>query len=113
MNTLTLASPRGFTLKQLLVVDALTCLVTGIAFVAAAAPLAKLLGLPSALVFYAGVLLFPCAALMACAARNPAKPLVWAVILGNFAWAVASAVVAFEFDTTAFGVVFIFAQAVL
>jgi len=102
-----------FKLKPLLIVDALTCLVTGIALVAAAHPLAGLLGLPDPLLFYAGVILFPCAALMLLAARTLAKPLVWMVILGNFAWGLASLAIAFFFEPTAFGHVFVLAQAAL
>ena len=112
MNAMNLAAaPARFNLKQLLVVDALTCLVTGILLVAAAAPLAGLLGLPQNLLFYAGVVLFPCAGLMVMAARSLSAPLVWLVILGNIGWAVASVVVAFAFEPTAFGLVFVLAQA--
>ena len=113
MNTMTLESPRRISLKQWLVVDALTCLVTGVVLVAATSTLATLLGLPGNLLFYAGVILFPCAALMALAARTLAKPLAWMVIAGNVGWALASVVVAFEFDTTSFGLAFVLAQAAL
>lgn len=102
---------RGFTLKQLLIVDALTCLITGVLLVAAANPLAALLGLPQSLLFYAGIVLFPCAALMAGAARTQARGLVWIVILGNFAWALASVAVAVTFTLTAIGMVFVLVQA--
>ena len=102
---------RGFTLKQLLIVDALTCLITGVLLVAAANPLAALLGLPQSLLFYAGIVLFPCAALMAGAARTHTRGLVWMVILGNFAWAVASVAVAINFTLTAIGMIFVLVQA--
>jgi hypothetical protein len=111
MNATTLANRGPFTLKQLLVVDALTCLVTGLAFVLASAPLAGYLGLPATLLFYAGVVLFPCAGLMLLASRSLAKPLVWLVIVGNFAWAAASVVVAFMLEPTTLGFVFTLAQA--
>lgn len=112
MNAMNLAAaPARFTLKQLLVVDAVTCLVTGVVLTAASASLAALLGLPQSLLFHAGVALFPCAALMTAAARTLAKPLVWFVIFGNFAWAAASVVVAFALEPTAFGMVFVLAQA--
>jgi hypothetical protein len=100
-------------LRQLLNVDAVTCLVTGIAFTTATGMLSTFLGLPAGLLFYAGLVLFPCAALMLIAARKPAKPLVWVVILGNFAWAIASIVVAFMFEPTTLGLAFTLAQAVL
>jgi hypothetical protein len=110
MNTATLAI-RGSGLKPLLIVDALTCLVTGLALVSATSLLVELLGLPEGLLRYAGLALFPCAALMIMAARTLAKPLVWAVIVGNFAWALASVAVAFAFEPTALGFVFTIAQA--
>ncbi len=111
--TLTRTNTRGITLKQLLGFDALTCLAFGLLLVMAPAPLANLLGLPAGLLFYAGVALFPCAALMLLAARTLAKPLVWTVILGNFAWALASVIVAFTFETTALGLAFVLGQAAL
>ena len=110
MNTATLTT-RAFGLRQLLVVDALTCLVTGALLTSAAGFLAGLLGLPEVLLSVAGLALFPCAALMFIAARALSKPLVWLVILGNFAWALASVVVAFALDPTAVGLVFTLAQA--
>jgi hypothetical protein len=102
---------RGFTLKQLLMVDALTCLVTGLLLVAAAEPLAALLGLPRNLLFYAGVALFPCAVLMTAAARTGTRALAWLVIVGNFAWALASVGVALALSPTATGLAFILLQA--
>ena len=113
MNNTATLTHRGLTLKQLLVFDALTCLVTGLLLVTAALPLATLLGLPQNLLFYAGVVLFPCAALMAVAARTGARALVWLVILGNFAWALASVAVAWMFEPTTVGMTFILAQAAL
>jgi glucose uptake protein GlcU len=112
MNTMNLAAaPARLTLKQLLVVDALTCVVTGLLFVIAAAPLAGLLGLPQNLLFYAGLVLFPCAALMTLAARTQSPALVWLVILGNLAWAVGSVVVVFAFEPTALGTALTLGQA--
>ena len=92
-----------FKLKPLLVLDALTCLVTGLVLVSAAGALAGFSGLPQSLLFYAGVILFPCAALMLLAWRTLAKSLVWLVIIGNVGWAVASVVVAFAFEPTSLG----------
>src|SRR5688572_20960432 len=100
-------------LRQLLIVDAVTCLVTGIALVALTGVLAGLLGLPPTLLFWAGIILFPCAALMSLAARNLAGALVWLVIAGNGAWAVASVVVAFALEPTGLGFAFVLAQALL
>ena len=102
---------RGFTLKQILGADAATCLAFGVLLVAAATPLASLLGLPESLLFFAGLVLLPCAALMLMAARKPSAPLVWTVIAGNAAWVVASIVVIFAFELTALGMSFVAAQA--
>ena len=110
MTTATLAT-RGFGLKPLLVIDALTCLATGVLLVSATGFLASLLGLPDWLLRYAGIVLFPCAALMFVASRTLAAFLVWTVIVGNFAWAAASIVVAFVFEPTALGFAFVLAQA--
>jgi hypothetical protein len=112
MTTMTVTQPaRSFTLKQLLQFDALTCLAFGILLVLAATPLAEMLGLPQALLFYAGVALIPSAGLMWLAARAEASPLVWTVILGNLAWVAGSAIVAFAFEPNALGLAFIIAQA--
>jgi hypothetical protein len=115
MTQLTLAdrAPRAFTLQQILGFDALTCVAMGLLLLAAAAPLAGLLGLPQDLLFHAGAVLLPCAALMYAAARTLNRSLVWLVILGNVAWVVASVAVAFLVEPTSLGLVFIVAQAVV
>ncbi|BDW97056.1 hypothetical protein MACH10_27410 [Thalassospira tepidiphila] len=79
-------------LKTVLIVDALTCLGFGILLTTGAEFLAGWLGLPVALLFYAGLILFPCAALMIITGRQklPNAGLVWLIIVGNFGWAVAS-----------------------
>lgn len=113
MNAMTMPQTnRGFTLKQLLAFDALTCLVFGLLLVVATVPLAGLLGLPADLLFYAGVVLFPCAALMWLAARTLNRLMVWTVIVGNFAWAAASALVAFALEPTTLGLVFVLGQGI-
>jgi hypothetical protein len=114
MNAMTLTeTTRGSTLKQLLGFDALTCLAFGVLLLAASTPLAALLGLPVALLFYAGVVLLPCAALMFLAMRTLSRPLVMIVVCGNFAWAIASIGVVFAVEATALGVVFVLGQALL
>lgn len=110
-TALTIARPlAGLNLRQWLLIDALTCVITGILLVAATSFLTGLFGLPEDLLRYAGFILFPCAALMFIAARTLATPLVWVVILGNLAWALASVAVAFVFEPTAFGLAFTLAQ---
>jgi hypothetical protein len=110
----TAATPRPtprVTLGQWLVIDTLTCIAFGTLLVAAAAPLSTLLGLPQSLLFYAGLVLFPCAALMALAARTLARPLVLLVVAGNAAWIAASIAVIFAFAPTGMGLVFVTLQA--
>jgi hypothetical protein len=103
-------TPR-VTLRQWLVVDTLTCVAFGTLLVGAAGPLSTQLGLPPSLLFYAGLVLFPCAALMALAARTLAKPLVWLVVAGNAAWIAASIAVTWMFAPTAMGLAFVTVQA--
>ena len=100
-------------LRRILGLDAATCFLMGALLVAATSPLSTVLGLPQDLLFWAGVLLFPCAALMGGAAmmRRPLPLLVWIVILGNAAWVMASVAVAMVFEPPWIGVVFVIVQA--
>jgi hypothetical protein len=99
------------TLRQVLNFDAATCIAFGLLLVIGTAPLSGLLGLPQALLFYSGLVLFPSAALMLIAARKLSAPLVGVVIAGNAAWVVASVIVAFALEPTGLGVAFVLAQA--
>jgi len=99
-------------LTQVLRVDAFTCAAMGLLLVAAATPMSALLGLPAQLLFWAGVVLFPCAVLMFVAAKRPRfAGLVWVIVLGNLAWIVASAVVGLAFNPTPLGLAFVVVQA--
>ena len=102
---------RLLSLRLVLIADALTCLVFGLLLAAAAAPLAAGIGLPPVLLFYAGLVLLPCAALMAIAARTLNRHLVRLVIAGNLAWVAASLAVPFLFEVTGLGVAFVLGQA--
>jgi hypothetical protein len=101
----------GSALRRWLVADALTCAVFGALLLVAAMPLSTLFGLPRALLFWSGLVLFPCSALMALAAKNLSKPLVWFVIGGNAAWIVASIAVSRIFELTGIGLAFVTLQA--
>jgi hypothetical protein len=74
---------------------------------------AGLPAVPQPLLFHAGLLLFPCAAIMVAAAvRNPfQRPLVWLVVIGNVGWVLASVVVALIVAPNGLGVAAILAQA--
>ena len=102
-------------LRRVLVLDALTCVATGLLLAAAAAFLAPLLGLPEGLVRAAGLLLLPIAAFIGWLASRPSPPpvLVWLVIVGNLGWTVESFVVIGRQGATitAIGTAFVAAQA--
>ncbi|AKU98415.1 hypothetical protein AKJ09_05079 [Labilithrix luteola] len=106
-------SPQGSTLRRVLAVDAATCAGMGALLTAATRPLAGLLGLPSDLLFWSGVSLFPIAVLMGRIATRPAMPRagVGFVIAGNVGWVVGSAVVLFATSPSALGYAFVLAQA--
>jgi len=107
------ANPTSL-LSRILQLDALTCLAMGLLLVLAKAALEPLLGLPSTLLLVAGLLLFPCAALMWLTGHSArlATLLVWVVVLGNVAWVLASLLVAFVwFTPTTLGQIFLVVQA--
>ena len=96
-------------------VDAATCIATGVLMFLFAMPLSTLLGLPAALLFYAGASLFPIAAFMAWLAlrRDVLRWGAWLVILGNAGWVAGSVLVLVLFSPTAVGYAFVIAQAVV
>jgi len=85
-------SLRTLTLRNVLLLDAATCLLTGVLLVLSARLLAELTAIPSALLFYAGAILIPIAVFMAVTATRAALlPLaVWVIVAGNALWVVAS-----------------------
>lgn len=99
--------------RRVLTVDALTCVGAGALMAFGAAPLAPLTGLPQPLLLWAGVALFPVAALMAFLSRRERAPagLVWLVILGNAGWVAGSAAVLLATGPTLLGEAFVIAQA--
>ena len=109
MNTFALPLGGSTFLRRTLALDAATCVAMGALLVALQAPLAGLLGLPAALLFYAGLALFPCAALMLVAHRS--RALAWLVVAGNAAWIAGSVFVLLLASPTAPGYAFVIAQA--
>jgi hypothetical protein len=79
-------------LKNVLFVDAATCAACGALMAFGAGPLAAATAIPAALLFYAGLSLFPVAAFMAFAgARVERMPvLAWLAAGGNALWVLAS-----------------------
>ncbi len=100
-------------LRPVLLVDAASCIGMGLLLVLLAPPLAPLLGLPSALLFYAGLALLPVGAFMAWVGTRETPPLAaaWVVILGNAAWVAGSVALLFAASPTALGYAFVIAQA--
>jgi hypothetical protein len=104
---------KTVTINRLLLLDAITCALMGVALVSAAPHLSPLFELPQGLIYSAGLLLLPIALFMAVLSRQvrPAAAGLWLVILGNAAWVVASlAVLAFT-SPSALGTGFILLQA--
>lgn len=100
-------------LRLTLAVDAATCTGAGALMAFAAGPLAPLTGLPQPLLLWAGIALFPVAAVMAVLSRRQTAPaaLVWLVILGNAGWVLGSVAVLFVTRPTLIGELFILGQA--
>ncbi len=100
-------------LRNVIVVDAVTGFVAGLALIAGADVTHDLLGLPSALLFWSGLALIPFIALLAWILRSNATALVPVVIGLNFVWVAASLYVVFgpSFAPTLPGQVFVCAQA--
>ncbi len=84
--------PLFGSLKNVLFVDAATCVACGALMAFGAAPVAAATAIPAALLFYAGLSLFPIAAFMAFAgARVERMPvLAWLAAGGNALWVAAS-----------------------
>jgi hypothetical protein len=83
---------RLFSLRNVLLVDAATCLLTGALLTLGARVLAQLTAIPAAVLLYAGVSLIPVAAFMVVTATRAVLPTlgVWIVIVGNALWIAAS-----------------------
>lgn len=105
-----------FTLKNTLIIDAITCTGLFVFCVFATATVAALLGLPSELVTVAGWVGLPSAVLMLFVASQkvPGKGLANLVAAGNLGWVIASfAVLAiFASQMTALGIAVVIVQAI-
>ncbi len=102
-------------LRRVLTLDSASCLAIGLLLCLGAGPLSGLFGLGERLLFGAGLLLLPLAALIGWLASRPAPPttLVWLVIAGNVAWT-AESVLLIETEAgriTALGTAFVAGQA--
>mgnify|MGYP003382662182 FL=1 len=105
-----------FTLKNTLIIDAITCTGLFVFCVFATATVATLLGLPSELVTVAGWIGLPSALLMLFVANQkvPNKGLANLIAVGNLGWVIASiaALAIFAGQMTALGIAVVVVQAI-
>lgn len=87
MSTSFISSPHF--LRTVLRFDALSCLACGLPQVILPEPMARLFGLPEALLAYSGEFLLVYAAVVALiSTRVPLpRPLIWLLLIGNLGWA--------------------------
>jgi hypothetical protein len=108
-------SPKPTTnaLRNILLLDAATCIGAGALMAFGSNFVAGLTGIPAPLLYWAGLILFPVAALMIHTGlqRMPPRPLVWLIVLGNIGWVIASLAVFAFIAPNALGYTFILAQA--
>ena len=102
-------------LRTVLLVDAATCVATGLLMAFGADLVAGLTAIPASLLRYAGVSLFPVALFIAGVGMRNSVPApgVWVVIIGNALWVAGSAFLLFGgvVAPNAMGYVFIGVQA--
>lgn len=98
--------------QNILLLDAATCVAAGALMAFGSDFVASLTAIPAPLLYWAGLILFPVAALMAYAGlqASPPRPLVWLIILGNIGWVAASLAVFAFIAPNALGSIFIVAQ---
>lgn len=79
-------------LRYVLFADAITCIACGLLLTIGSAFLHNILGLPPALMLYAGISLFPFAAFLIYAAtrKSVSKPIIWLIIGLNLLWTIDS-----------------------
>jgi ABC-type xylose transport system permease subunit len=101
------------TLQNVLLLDAATCIAAGALMAFGSNFVAGLTAIPAPLLTWAGLILFPCAALMIFAGlqASPSRPIVWLIVLGNIGWVIASLGVFAFIAPNALGTIFILAQA--
>jgi hypothetical protein len=102
-------------LRRVLLADAMTCLAAGFLTLFGASFLDALLGVPPALLRYAGASLLPFAALLVYLGTREysSRALIWAVVAWNAVWAFDSIALLFTgwIAPTGLGIAFISAQA--
>jgi hypothetical protein len=108
--------PSQTPLKRALLIDATATGMMGLLLTIGAAPLESLLGLPAALLRWAGAALIPFAALLAYLALKPnvRRGVVWTLVGVNVLWAIDSFLLLASgwVDPTTLGTTFVIVQAV-
>lgn len=101
------------TLRNVLLLDAATCVAAGALMAFGSNLVAGLTAIPAPLLAWAGLILFPVAALMLYAGLQvvPPRPVVWLIVIGNIGWVAASLALFAVIAPNALGVTFILAQA--
>ncbi|MFC6284392.1 MULTISPECIES: hypothetical protein [Polaromonas] len=114
MSSSSLMSSPSF-LRNVLRIDALSCVACGLLQVALSGQMARLLNLPEPLLAYTGEFLLVYAAVVAfISTRSPLpRSLVWALVLGNLGWAAACAGLLFsgQVAPTMLGTAYVVVQA--
>jgi len=102
-------------LQNVLLLDAATCVAAGALMAFGSNFVSGLTAIPAPLLHWAGLILFPCAALMAYAGLQAVPPrlIVWLIVLGNIGWVIASLGLFAFIAPNALGYIFILAQAVV
>ena len=102
-------------LQNILLLDAATCVATGALMAFGSNFVAGLTAIPAPMLTWAGLILFPCAALMLYAGlqASPTRSIVWLIVLGNIGWVIASVGLFAFIAPNALGTIFILAQAVV
>ncbi|MGQ9425112.1 hypothetical protein ACXYTJ_06790 [Gilvimarinus sp. F26214L] len=109
-------TPESQALGRLLFIDAGTCAAMGGLLIVAGTFITTLTAIPATLLFYAGIVLLPVAALMAFTAIRPeSTALVRLVVIGNALWVAASLLLVIGpwIQPNAFGYAFIIVQALV
>jgi hypothetical protein len=113
MTAMTTSIDRSTFLRRVILVDAATCVATGLLLALGAGALTPLLELPGALLRYSGLSLFPIAAFMVWVATRESlpRPGVWLIIAGNILWVAGSVLVLAVISPRTLGYAFVIAQA--
>jgi len=115
-NAMTMPRTSPF-LRWVLLTDAAVSGASGLLMTFIAGPLASLLNVPEALLFYAGLVLFPYAAFVAYLAHREVvlRSAVWAAIVLNVLWAADCMLLAFGgwLEPSTLGYAFILMQAIV